>query len=73
MIKFKMAISGYDLEYWDTLQRGVGSYVKRCDVCLASKTIRHKPYGDLQSLPIPTHGWKDLLMDFVTGLPIATD
>ena len=59
--------------YWPTLRRDVEDYVKGCDVCLASKAVRHKPYGDLQSLPIPTHRWKDLLMDFVTSLPILTD
>ena len=59
--------------YWPTLRHNVEDYVKGCDVCLASKAVRHKPYGDLQSLPIPTHRWKDLLMDFVTGLPISTD
>ena len=59
--------------YWPTLRHNVEAYVKGCDVCLASKAVRHKPYGDLQSLPIPTHRWKDLSMDFVTGLPISTD
>ena len=59
--------------YWPTLRRDVEAYVKGCDVCLASKAVRHKPYGDLQALPIPTHRWKDLSMDFVTGLPILTD
>ena len=59
--------------YWPTLRRDVDDYVRGCDVCLASKAVRHKPYGDLQSLPIPTHRWKDLSMDFVTGLPILTD
>ena len=51
----------------------VNNYVKRCNVCLTSKIVRHKPYGDFQSLLVPTHCWKDLLMDFVTGLPILTD
>ena len=59
--------------YWPMLCRDVEDYVKECDVCLASKAVRHKFYGDLQSLPIPIHRWKDLLMDFVTGLPILTD
>ena len=59
--------------YWPTLRRDVEDYVRGCNVCLASKAVRHKPYGDLQSLPIPTHRWKDLSIDFVTGLPISTD
>ena len=59
--------------YWPTLHHDVEDYVRGCDVCLALKAVWHKPYGDLQSLPIPTHRWKDLLMDFVTSLPILTD
>ena len=59
--------------YWPSLQKDIEAYVKGCDVCLGSKAVRHKPYGDLQSLPVPTHRWKDLSMDFVTGLPISTD
>ena len=59
--------------YWPTLRRDVEAYIKGCDVCLASKAVRHKPYEDLQSLPVPTHRWKDLSMDFVTGLPISAN
>ena len=59
--------------YWPMLRRDIKDYVRGCDVCLASKAVWYKPYGDLQSLPIPTHGWKDLSIDFVTGLPILTD
>ena len=47
--------------------------MRGCNICLASKTVWHKPYGDLQSLSIPTHRWKDLSIDFITGLPISTD
>ncbi len=57
--------------YWPTLRRDVEAYVKGCDICLTSKAVCHKPYGDLQLLPDPTHWWKDLLMDFITGLPIS--
>ena len=33
--------------YWPTLRHDVKAYVKGCDVCLASKAVCHKPYGDL--------------------------
>ena len=59
--------------YWPSLRKDAEAYVKGCDVCLASKAVRHKPYGDLQALPVPTHRWKDLSMDFVTGLPVSTN
>ncbi len=59
--------------YWPTLHRNVEAYVTGYDVCLASKSVRHKPYGNLQSLPVPTYRWKDLSMDFVTGLPVSTN
>ena len=59
--------------YWPSLRKNVESYVRGCDICLVSKTVCHKPYGDLQSLPIPTHQWKDLSMDFVTSLSLSAD
>ena len=54
--------------YWETLCHDVEVYVRGCDVCLASKTVKHKPYGNLQQRLVPTHCWKDLSIDFVTGL-----
>ena len=33
--------------YWPTVKYNVKGYVKRCDVCLTSKAMKHKPYGDL--------------------------
>ena len=59
--------------YWPSLKKDVKTYVQECDVCLASKADRHKLYGDLQSLPVLTHWWKDLSINFVTGLPVSTD
>ena len=41
--------------YWPSLRKDIEAYIKGCDVCLGSKAVRHKPYGDLQSLPVPTH------------------
>ena len=59
--------------YWLTLRADIEAYVKGCDICITSKAVRHKPYRDLQSLPVPTYQWKDLSMDFIIGLPISTN
>ncbi len=59
--------------YWPTLCHNIEAYVTGYDVCLASKAVKHKLYGDLQSLPVPIHRWKDLSIDFVTGLLISTN
>ena len=59
--------------YLPSLRRDIEAYVKGCDICLGSKAVKYKPYGDLQSLPIPTHWWKNFSMDFVMRLPISTD
>ena len=59
--------------FWPFLRYNVEVYVKDCDVYLASKTVKHKSYGDVQFLPISTHLWKDLSMHFITGLPISTN
>ena len=59
--------------YWPSLRKNIDNYVRGCYICLTSKAVRHKPYRDLQSLPISTHRWKDLLMDFVTGLQLFLD
>ena len=47
--------------------------MKGWNVYLVSKAVQHKPYGNLQSLSVSTHHWKDLSINFVTGLPISTD
>ncbi len=57
--------------YWPTLQKDIETYVKGCNICLISKAVCYKSYGDLQSLVIPTHWWKNLSIDFVTSLLIS--
>ena len=59
--------------YWPSLRNYIEAYVKACDGCLASKAVRHKPYGNLQLLAVPTQRWKDFSIDFVTGLPVSTN
>ena len=41
--------------YWQTLHHNAKAYVKDYDVCLASKAVCYKPYGNFQLLSIPMH------------------
>ena len=59
--------------YWPKMRADVKKYVHGCNICMRSKAQRHKPYGNMQSLSVPMHKWKDLSMDFVTGLPRNKD
>lgn len=47
----------------------IKAYVKACDICLTLKTIMHKPYNNFQSLLYLIYCWKNISIDFVTGLP----
>ena len=43
--------------YWPNLDNWVRTYVKTCDAYQRNKTARHKKYGRLQPLEVPTvHG-----------------
>lgn len=59
--------------YWETLWYNIESYIQRYNICLASKAVKHKPYRDLQLLPVHTHYCKNLLIDFIPKLPISTN
>ena len=55
--------------YWPACGEQVKEYVRSCNICQRTKVPRHKPYGELSSLPAPKKPWKEITMDFVTGLP----
>ena len=54
--------------YWPACAEQVRSYVKTCDICQRTKVHRHKPYGELKSLPVSDTPWKEIIMNFITGL-----
>jgi hypothetical protein len=45
------------------------NFVAECDVCQCNKGETVKLSGTLQPLLIPPTIWKDISMDFITGLP----
>ncbi len=59
--------------YWPTLRQDVKVYVKSCNVYLALKVVCHKPYKNLQTVPVPSHWWKNLSIDFFTSFLISAN
>src|SRR5258705_4699200 len=47
----------------------VKSYVASCATCTPTKSPRHKPYGKLKQLLIPSRLWSSISMDFIEQLP----
>jgi hypothetical protein len=55
--------------HWPKMEVDIDRYVRTCTECQWSKARRHRPYGKLQSLPIPEGKFQDLSMDFIVDLP----
>ncbi|KAK6212977.1 hypothetical protein QIS74_03097 [Colletotrichum tabaci] len=55
--------------HWENIGKSVQDYVRSCQACQGVRTPRHKPYGQLQPLPMPAHPFQEISMDFITGLP----
>ena len=58
--------------FWPNLRTTVQDYCKSCTTCMRSKSQRHKPYGELQQLPIPEKPWNSISMDFIEQLPASS-
>jgi hypothetical protein len=55
--------------FWDGMKQDIHKFVVECEVCQSNKGEIVKSPGTLQPLPIPPTIWKDISMDFITGLP----
>ncbi len=58
--------------FWPRMRHYVNQYVSSCDTCNRSKTPRHKPFGLLQPLPVPSRPWSSISMDFIVELPVSS-
>jgi hypothetical protein len=55
--------------FWDGMKQDICNFVAECDVCQCNNGETVKSLGTLQPLSIPPTIWKDISMDFITGLP----
>jgi hypothetical protein len=51
------------------MKQNIRNLVIECDVCQHNKGETVKSLGTLQSLLIPPAIWKDISMEFITGIP----
>ena len=54
---------------WPKMRDFIKDYCNSCTICKRSKPTRHKPYGLLKQLPIPSRPWDSISMDFIEQLP----
>ena len=57
--------------WWPGISKYVLGYVDGCDTCMRGKKFPEKPAGKLMPNPIPKALWRDISVDFITGLPKA--
>lgn len=55
--------------HWPGIADDIREYVESCPICQGIRVPRHKPYGKLQPLPLPSHPFQEISLDFITGLP----
>jgi hypothetical protein len=55
--------------YWPRMTPDIKQYVDACTRCHQVKASRHKPYEELQSLPVPSGPRQHWTLDFITDLP----
>lgn len=54
---------------WPNMKKYVQDYIATCEVCAQAKPEHCRLLGLLQPLPVPSHAWHTISLDFIEGLP----
>ena len=57
--------------YWEGISLDVYNFVVSCPVCQTEKSNHQRPFRELQPLKILEEKWADVMLDFVTKLPVT--
>jgi hypothetical protein len=55
------------------MKKLVEEVVDNCDICNRKQVRRHKPYGNLEPLPVLKVAWSSVSLDFITGILESKD
>ena len=55
--------------FWPNMLRDIRRFVRNCDTCGRMKAWRERRQGFLKPLPVPDRLWREISVDFITGLP----
>ena len=55
--------------FWPNMLRDIRRFVRNCDTCGRMKAWRERKQGFLKPLPISDRLWREISVDFITGLP----
>jgi len=59
--------------YFPGMRKSIEDYIRCCNTCRRSKHDKHKPYGLLQPLNVPTRPWQAIALDFIVKLPASVE
>ena len=63
----------YQKYHWLGITQKIKDYIIGCDVCQRMKAPCHKPYGEMQPLPILSQLWESISMNIIIELPPSAD
>jgi hypothetical protein len=55
--------------WWYGMKKDIAKYVALCDTCHRVKAEHQQPARLLQPLQVPEWKWKEIVMNFIMGLP----
>ena len=55
------------------IKKDVVKIINECEDCARSKAARHKPYGELKPLQVPSRPWESIAFDHITKLPTSRE
>lgn len=67
----KMYRNLVDHFWWPSLKKDIKQFVRECQTCQQVKVEHQRPLGEFQILAIPKTKWGNIIMDFLTSLPLT--